>query len=301
MISDQLRLEIQEWIKNDPDKKTSEQLSRWLAENNEKDLNRCFNGFLQFGTAGLRGPVGPGPSCMNRAVVSRTAAGIVSFMKKNNLTSVVIGRDARHGSKEFAQDSAEIFAGSGIKTYVLPRMLPTPVLAFAVNKLKTDVGIMVTASHNPAADNGYKVYLGGTVLGVNYRGSQITSPVDQMISDEISKADLAPNRSSSFETVNESVISDYISSVARLSTSAGKLKIIYTALHGVGAETFISVFQKAGFNDLILVSEQNEPDRNFPTTTFPNPEESGVIDLAIEYGGPSVTQNLVVCNLYQLL
>jgi len=194
VISDQLRLEIQEWIKNDPDKKTSEQLSRWLAENNEKDLNRCFNGFLQFGTAGLRGPVGPGPSCMNRAVVSRTAAGIVSFMKKNNLTSVVIGRDARHGSKEFAQDSAEIFAGSGIKTYVLPRMLPTPVLAFAVNKLKTDVGIMVTASHNPAADNGYKVYLGGTVLGINYRGSQITSPVDQMISDEISKAELSPAR-----------------------------------------------------------------------------------------------------------
>ena len=295
MISDQLRLEIQEWIKNDPDKKTSEQLSRWLAENNEKDLNRCFNGFLQFGTAGLRGPVGPGPSCMNRAVVSRTAAGIVSFMKKNNLTSVVIGRDARHGSKEFAQDSAEIFAGSGIKTYVLPRMLPTPVLAFAVNKLKTDVGIMVTASHNPAADNGYKVYLGGTVLGVNYRGSQITSPVDQMISDEISKADLAPNRSSSFETVNESVISDYISSVTRLSTSAGKLKIIYTALHGVGAETFISVFQKAGFNDLILVSEQNEPDPNFPTTAFPNPEESGVIDLAIEYAKKH-NADLVIAN-----
>ena len=295
MISDQLRLEIQEWIKNDPDKKTSEQLSRWLAESNEKDLNRCFNGFLQFGTAGLRGPVGPGPSCMNRAVVSRTAAGIVSFMKKNNLTSVVIGRDARHGSKEFAQDSAEIFAGSGIKTYVLPRMLPTPVLAFAVNKLKTDVGIMVTASHNPAADNGYKVYLGGTVLGINYRGSQITSPVDQMISDEISKADLAPNRSSSFETVNESVISDYISSVTRLSTSAGKLKIIYTALHGVGAETFISVFQKAGFNDLILVSEQNEPDPNFPTTAFPNPEESGVIDLAIEYAKKH-NADLVIAN-----
>jgi len=295
VISDQLRLEIQEWIKNDPDKKTSEQLSRWLAENNEKDLNRCFNGFLQFGTAGLRGPVGPGPSCMNRAVVSRTAAGIVSFMKKNNLTSVVIGRDARHGSKEFAQDSAEIFAGSGIKTYVLPRMLPTPVLAFAVNKLKTDVGIMVTASHNPAADNGYKVYLGGTVLGINYRGSQITSPVDQMISDEISKADLAPNRSSSFETVNESVISDYISSVTRLSTSAGKLKIIYTALHGVGAETFISVFQKAGFNDLILVSEQNEPDPNFPTTAFPNPEESGVIDLAIEYAKKH-NADLVIAN-----
>jgi len=295
VISDQLRLEVEEWIKNDPDQKTAEQLGKWLAENNEKELSRCFNGFLQFGTAGLRGLIGPGPSCMNRAVVSRTAAGIVSFMKKNNLTSVVIGRDARHGSKEFAQDSAEIFAGAGIKTYLLPRMLPTPVLAFAVNKLKTDIGIMVTASHNPASDNGYKVYLGSTVLGVNYRGSQITSPVDQIISDEIAKAGLSPARSNSFETVDESVISDYISSVARLATTASKLKIIYTALHGVGAETFVSIFKKAGFNDLLLVSEQNEPDPNFPTTPFPNPEEAGVIDLAIEYAKKH-NADLVIAN-----
>jgi phosphomannomutase len=158
VIDDQLRSEVIEWIKNDPDKDSAEQLNRWLAEGNEKELRRCFSGFLQFGTAGLRGPIGPGPSCMNRAVVSRTASGIVAFMKKNNLTSVVIGKDARHGSDEFAQDSAEIFTGSGIKTYVLPRALPTPVLAFAVNKLKVDVGIMVTARHKPAADNGYKGY-----------------------------------------------------------------------------------------------------------------------------------------------
>jgi len=167
VISDQLRVEVQDWIEHDPDKETAKQLSNWLKEGNFKELERCFSGFLQFGTAGLRGPIGPGPSCMNRAVVSRTATGIAEFMKKNNLSSVVIGRDARHGSDQFLQDSAEIFAGAGIKTYVLPRALPTPVLAFAINKLKVDAGIMVTASHNPATDNGYKVYLGGVVEGVS--------------------------------------------------------------------------------------------------------------------------------------
>mgnify|MGYP006200683369 FL=1 len=188
MISDQLRVEVQEWIDNDPDKETAKQLSDWLKEGNSNELERCFSGFLQFGTAGLRGPIGPGPSCMNRAVVSRTATGIVEFMKKNHLTSVVIGRDARHGSDQFSQDSAEIFSGAGIKTYVLPRALPTPVLAFAINKLKVDVGIMVTASHNPATDNGYKVYLGGVVDGVNYHGSQIIPPVDTEISNLIAEA-----------------------------------------------------------------------------------------------------------------
>ena len=277
MIDDQLRTEVLEWIKNDPDKNTANQLSKWLEEGNEKELNRCFNGFLQFGTAGLRGPVGPGPSCMNRAVVSRTASGIVAFMKKNNLTSVVIGKDARHGSNEFAQDSAEIFSGAGIKTYVLPRALPTPVLAFAVNKLQVDVGIMVTASHNPAADNGYKVYLGNTLDDVEYRGSQIVAPVDLAISNEITKAELSPIRSQVFETVDESVIDDYISSVSNLVTSENSLKIVYTALHGVGTEVFLKVFEKARFSPPVLVQEQVKPDPNFPTTPFPNPEEVGAI------------------------
>ena len=134
MISDQLKQEVLDWIRHDPDKNTADKLAKWLSESNEEELKRCFNGFLEFGTAGLRGALGPGPSCMNRSVVSRTATGIVAFMKKNNLKSVVIGRDARHGSLEFAQDSAEIFSGAGIKTLVLPRELPTPVLAYVVNK-----------------------------------------------------------------------------------------------------------------------------------------------------------------------
>ena len=295
MIDDQLRTEVLEWIKNDPDKNTANQLNKWLAEGNAKELKRCFSGFLQFGTAGLRGPIGPGPSCMNRAVVSRTASGIVAFMKKNNLTSVVIGKDARHGSDEFAQDSAEIFTGAGIKTYVLTRALPTPVLAFAVNKLKVDVGIMVTASHNPAADNGYKVYLGNTLDGVKYRGSQIIAPVDLAISNEIAKADLSPIRSQAFEIVNESVIDDYISSVSNLVTSENSLRIVYTALHGVGKEVFLKVFEKAKFASPVLVAEQVEPDPDFPTTPFPNPEEVGAIDLAIKYAKES-NADLVIAN-----
>lgn len=295
MIDDQLRTEVLEWIKNDPDKNTANQLNIWLAEGNAKELKRCFSGFLQFGTAGLRGPIGPGPSCMNRAVVSRTASGIVAFMKKNNLTSAVIGKDARHGSDEFAQDSAEIFTGAGIKTYVLPRALPTPVLAFAVNKLKVDVGIMVTASHNPAADNGYKVYLGNTLDGVKYRGSQIIAPVDLAISHEIAKADLSPIRSQAFEIVNESVIDDYVSSVSNLITSENSLRIVYTALHGVGKEVFLKVFEKVKFESPVLVAEQVEPDPDFPTTPFPNPEEVGAIDLAIKYAKES-NADLVIAN-----
>ncbi len=283
MISTDLNQEVTEWIKHDPDPKTAKQLQQWLDQGNEEKLTAAFNGFLQFGTAGLRGPIGPGPSCMNRAVVSRAAAGIAAFMKKHNLQSVVIGRDARHGSAEFAKDSAEILAGTGFKTYVLPRELPTPVLAFAVNKLKADVGIMVTASHNPAIDNGYKVYLGGVVSGVNYHGSQIISPIDSEISEFISKADLKPNRITTYETVSESVIDDYIKSVAAICQTPNQLKIVYTALHGVGAETFLKVFNAAGFSNLIVVNEQEKPDPDFPTTPFPNPEEAGAIDLAIEY------------------
>jgi phosphomannomutase len=295
VISDQLKLEVQDWIRHDPDKKTADKLAKWLNESNEVELKRCFNGFLQFGTAGLRGALGPGPSCMNRAVVSRTATGIVAFMKKNNLNSVVIGRDARHGSQEFAQDSAEIFCGAGIKTFVLPRELPTPVLAYAVNKLKVDVGIMVTASHNPANDNGYKVYLGGSVKGINFNGSQIISPIDSDISHEISKADLAPPRSNDFKIVSENLIEDYVQATASLVTKPNNLKIVYTPLHGVGAEVFLRVLKAAKFLDPIVVEEQSKPDPDFPTTKFPNPEESGVMDLAIEYA-KKFNAELVIAN-----
>jgi len=290
VISDQLRNEVLDWIDNDPDAKTANQLTQWLKEENETELERCFAGFLQFGTAGLRGPMGPGPSCMNRAVVSRTATGILAFMKKNNLSSVVIGRDARHGSEQFAKDSAEIFAGGGIKTYVLPRELPTPVLAYAVNKIKADVGIMVTASHNPANDNGYKVF-----DGINYHGSQIISPIDTQISNLIEVAEKQPARADRYEIVNESVIDQYIVEVSKLATKPNNLKVIYTPLHGVGAETFIKVFEKSGFKAPIVVKEQVKPDPDFPTTAFPNPEEAGAIDMALAYAKEH-SADLVIAN-----
>ena len=295
MISDQLKNEVLDWIDNDPDAKTANQLTQWLKEENKTELERCFAGFLQFGTAGLRGPMGPGPSCMNRAVVSRTATGILAFMKKNNLSSVVIGRDARHGSEQFAKDSAEIFAGGGIKTYVLPRELPTPVLAYAVNKIKADVGIMVTASHNPANDNGYKVYLGGVFDGINYHGSQIISPIDTQISNLIEVAEKQPARADRYEIVNESVIDQYIVEVSKLATKPNDLKVIYTPLHGVGAETFIKVFEKSGFKAPIVVKEQVKPDPDFPTTAFPNPEEAGAIDMALAYAKEH-NADLVIAN-----
>ncbi|NDC52269.1 MAG: phospho-sugar mutase, partial [Actinobacteria bacterium] len=188
MMNESLRLEVEKWIEEDPDPKTREQLTRWLNEDNESELRSCFSGFLEFGTAGLRGALGPGPSRMNRAVVSKTAAGLVTFMKRHGLNSIVVGRDARYGSEDFTRDTAEIMSGAGFEVFVLPRPLPTPVLAFAVRKLKSDVGVMVTASHNPPQDNGYKVYLGGTVNGVAYNGSQIISPIDEEIFHDIQSA-----------------------------------------------------------------------------------------------------------------
>lgn len=295
MISEDLKRQVTDWIKNDPDPKTTAQLQQWLTEENENQLKQSFNGFLQFGTAGLRGPIGAGPSCMNRAVVSRTATAITKFMKQHNLSSVVIGRDARYGSADFAKESAEIFAGAGMKTYILPRELPTPVLAFAVRSLKADIGVMVTASHNPATDNGYKVYLGGKLLGVTFNGSQILSPVDSEISQLISTVDLKPKRSENYQIVAESVINDYIDSVVALCSAPNQLKIIYTPLHGVGAEVFLKIFKAAGFAKPILVSEQAEPDPDFPTTPFPNPEEIGVIDLAIDYAKRE-NADLVIAN-----
>ena len=295
MIDEQFRLEVLDWIANDTDPDTASLLSKWLSENNETELRKSFNGFLEFGTAGLRGPVRPGPSGMNRAVVGRTAAGIAAFLISKGLSKVVIGRDARHGSKEFMQESAEILSGAGLEVYLLPRELPTPVLAFAVNELKMDCGIMVTASHNPAIDNGYKVYLGGTVDGVDYRGSQIVAPIDKAISRLINEVVLPSPRGSDWKIVGEEVITSYVSKCVAGATEAANQKIVYTALHGVGAKTLLSVFESANFTKPILVEVQCAPDPDFPTVAFPNPEEPGAMDLAIKL---AISQNadLVIAN-----
>ena len=289
--------EVQAWITDDPDPSTASQLQQWLDTNNEAELRASFNGFLQFGTAGLRGPIRPGPSGMNRAVVGRTAAGIVAYMKERNLTSVIIGRDARHGSEDYTFETAEIMSGAGMKVFVLPRPLPTPVLAFATNELGCDVGIMVTASHNPPQDNGYKVYLGGTVDGIEYRGSQIVSPTDVSIAHKIAGITSLKQqpRGKEWTVLGEEIIEKYIDRTASLATKPGSLRIVYTAMHGVGTETLQRVFHKAGFTSPILVEAQAAPDPDFPTVAFPNPEEPGAIDLALETAR-SFDADLVIAN-----
>ena len=279
-----LRAEVQAWIGDDPDPKTAGELQALLDAEDETTLSKHFNGFLQFGTAGLRGPIGPGPSCMNRAVVGRTAAGIASYMKKHGMTKVVIGRDARYGSEDYTFETAEIMSGAGMEVFILPRPLPTPVLAFATAHLGCDIGIMVTASHNPPQDNGYKVYVGPVADGINYASSQIINPTDGFIASDIDAVTSLKSlaRGKNWTVLGEEVISEYVSRTSALAPRPGDLKIVYTAMHGVGTETIQRVFNHAGFATLILVDEQCTPDPDFPTVAFPNPEEPGAIDLALK-------------------
>jgi phosphomannomutase len=291
------RVEIENWIADDPDPKTASELQKLLDANDEITLNKLFNGFLTFGTAGLRGPIAPGPSGINRAVIGRTAAAIAQYMKQRGLTSVVIGRDARYGSEDFTRESAEIFSGAGMQVSVLPRPLPTPVLAHAIKQLGAHVGIMVTASHNPPMDNGYKVYLNAEVDGINYQGSQIITPTDKLISAEIDNISALKSqpRSNNWHVLNDEIFNDYVARTAAIGKTPGNLKIVYSAMHGVGLETVQAVFKKAGFKQPILVEEQAQPDPNFPTVSFPNPEEPGAIDLSLAKA-KFVGADLVIAN-----
>jgi phosphomannomutase len=289
--------EVKAWIADDPDPKTAAHLQALLDAGDEAALKPLFNGFLQFGTAGLRGPIGAGPSCMNRAVVGRAAAGIAAYMKKRGMKSVVIGRDARYGSEDYTFESAEILSGAGMDVYILPRPLPTPVLAFATAHLKCDVGIMVTASHNPPQDNGYKVYIGPEADGINYASSQIINPTDGFIASDIDAVTSLKSlpRGTKWTVLGEEVITEYIQRTIKLAPRPGDIKIVYTAMHGVGTETVQRVFNHAGFATLILVDEQCTPDPDFPTVAFPNPEEPGAIDLALakarDFGADLVIAN----------
>jgi phosphomannomutase len=289
--------EVKAWIADDPDPVTAAHLQALLDAGDEAALKPLFSGFLQFGTAGLRGPIGAGPSCMNRAVVGRAAAGIASYMAQRGMKSVVIGRDARYGSEDYTQESAEILSGAGMDVYILPRPLPTPVLAFATSHLKCDVGIMVTASHNPPQDNGYKVYIGPRADGINYATSQIINPTDGFIAKQIDSVTSLKSlpRGDKWTVLGEDVITEYIQQTIKLAPRPGDIKVVYTAMHGVGTETVQRVFNHAGFATLILVDEQCTPDPDFPTVAFPNPEEPGAIDLALakarDFGADLVIAN----------
>ena len=238
-----------------------------------EDLADRMSGPLAFGTAGLRGPVRAGPNGMNRAVVVRTTAGLAAWLSEHGHDGgiVVVGRDARHGSQDFAEDAAGVLAAAGFDVRVLPSALPTPVLAFAVRALDAVAGVQVTASHNPPQDNGYKVYLDA--------GAQLVSPADREI--EAAIAAVGPSTSvprTRTWTVHDAV-PGYLDRVVTLPRGeARELRVAATALHGVGAETLVAALDRAGFRDVHLVASQAEPDPDFPTVGFPNPEEPGATD-----------------------
>ncbi len=265
------------WLAEDPDPDTRAELQAILAAGDTAGLGDRFGSRLEFGTAGLRGELGAGPNRMNRVVVIQAAAGLASYVRAHGGTSVVIGYDARHKSDVFARDTAEVMAGAGLRAVVLPRPLPTPVLAFAIRHLGADAGVMVTASHNPPQDNGYKVYLGD--------GSQIVPPADAEISAEIDAVGPLAGvpRSDDWETLGEEVLAAYIDRVAGLvdAQSPRDLSVVYTPLHGVGRDVVLTAFDRAGFPAPTVVSRQGDPDPEFSTVAFPNPEEPGAIDLAL--------------------
>ena len=279
----------QDWLNQDPDQETRAELEQLLSQAKsgnaeaQAELTNRFDGRLQFGTAGLRGRLQAGSMGMNRVLVAQAAGGLAAYLKDYDKTpSIVIGYDGRKNSDVFARDTAEIMAGAGIKAYLLPRKLPTPVLAYAIQYFDATAGVMVTASHNPPEDNGYKVY-----LGKENGGGQIVSPADKEIAALIDKvavgniADLP--RSQDFTILNDEIVDAYIAKTASLAKEPqADINYVYTAMHGVGYEVLSKTLAKAGLPQPHVVAEQVWPDGTFPTVNFPNPEEKGALDLAIK-------------------
>ncbi|MBD8022276.1 phospho-sugar mutase [Microbacterium gallinarum] len=296
------------WLAQDPDGETRAELRALIAaadsgdEAAAADLDDRFAARLAFGTAGLRGELGAGSNRMNRVLVAQAAAGLAAYVRERagdvESPTVVVGYDGRRNSHVFAQDSAEIFAGAGLRAILLPRLLPTPVLAYAVRHLGAAAGVMVTASHNPPNDNGYKVYLGGAD-----DGSQIVAPADAEIAAHIERvAELGDistlPRSLGYEIAPESVVEDYVAATAAVAPApegASGLSWVYTAMHGVGWETFSRILEAAGYPAPEPVPAQVEPDGAFPTVAFPNPEEPGAMDLAFERAR-EVGAELIIAN-----
>ncbi len=274
------------WRDQDPDDETRAELDALIRDARAgsaaavADLQARFETRLEFGTAGLRGALGAGPNRMNRVLVAQAAAGLAAYLTaREEHPSAVVGYDGRKNSRVFATDTAEILSGAGVAATLLPRLLPTPVLAFAVRHLGASAGVMVTASHNPAADNGYKVYLGG-----EDDGSQIVPPADAAIAERIvavaaQDARELP-RSTAYRVAGEDILDAYVAATASIGAAAAQPRVVYTAMHGVGWETARRVFTTAGFEVPATVAEQIEPDATFPTVAFPNPEEPGALDLA---------------------
>ena len=270
------------WIDQDPDVETVAELEKLISESDEAGLLDRFGQRIGFGTAGLRGLLGAGPNRMNRVLVAQAAAGISKYLKENfDDPSVVIGYDARKNSDVFAKDSAQIFAGFGIRAFLFPELAATPLVAYAVRNLGASAGVMVTASHNPPGDNGYKVY--------DFSGSQIISPMDAEIAkhiDEFARSGsvAALTRSESFVEVPTSVRAGYLQSVSGLLNKHSErknIKIVYSAMHGVGASFIQEIFKLSGLAEPAQVLSQQQPDGKFPTVSFPNPEEPGAMDASL--------------------
>jgi phosphomannomutase len=289
------------WAADDPDDVTRAEVEALVAAVEADpgaaaatELADRFAGTLEFGTAGLRGALGGGPNRMNRVVVVRAAAGLAAYLKDNGAgpdDAVVIGYDARYNSDVFAEDTAAVVRGAGLRALVLPRPLPTPVLAYAVRKLGCVAGVMVTASHNPPQDNGYKVYLGD--------GSQIVPPADAEIAERIAAVGAVADvpRGEGWDVLGDDLLESYLADTAALVAPGGPrdISVVYTPLHGVGGESVALVLERAGFPAPHVTTAQAEPDPDFPTVAFPNPEEPGAMDLAMELAA-EVGADLVVAN-----
>jgi phosphomannomutase len=299
---DRLRAEASRWIDDDPDPDDRAELSGLLdgLPDGAEELADRFGGVLTFGTAGLRGPLRAGPNGMNLAVVRGAAAGLVRWLSEQGAEGpVVIGYDARYRSREFAEETARVVTGAGRDALLLPRPLPTPVLAHSVRRWDAVAGVMVTASHNPPQDNGYKVYLGAALGGGFGAGAQIVPPVDAEIEGAIravgplSAVPLGPPGT----VLGEDVVSSYVDSVASIVEGGGPrdLAVAYTPLHGVGGAVVRAAFAAAGFAEPSVVDTQAEPDPRFPTVSFPNPEEPGAMDRVIALAAASHS-DLAIAN-----
>jgi phosphomannomutase len=301
MVISDLRDRARAWAAEDPDDRTRAELESLLAaaERDPRgeaatDLADRFAGRLEFGTAGLRGALGAGPNRMNRAVVLRAAAGLAAYLRDHGASDgdvVVVGYDARHLSDVFAEDTAAVMRGAGLHAVLLPRPLPTPVLAYAIRALGCVAGVMVTASHNPPQDNGYKVYLGD--------GCQIVPPADTEISARIDAVGALRDlpRGGGWRRLGDDVLGSYLDAVTALVDPDGprELTTVYTPLHGVGGETVVEALRRAGFASPHLTPEQARPDPDFPTVAFPNPEEPGALDLAMRLAA-EVGADVVLAN-----
>lgn len=272
------------WFEAEPDADLRDELDALLAGDDD-ELARRFTGRLQFGTAGLRGAVGAGPQRMNRLVVRQAAAGLVDHllatMPDAAARGVIIGYDARRKSDAFALDTARVCAARGVRAMLFDRVVPTPVLAWNITGTNAAAGVMVTASHNPPADNGYKVYL--------HTGAQIVPPADEQIAARIDAVDpcavpLSAPDDPLIEMLDHSLVDAYLDAVPAVRFHPGLVgsRVAYTAMHGVGGDTLMAAFDRAGLPAPYVVEAQQQPDGTFPTVSFPNPEEAGAMDLLFE-------------------